>query len=600
MKTETASSKLPKDSPEYLEKLRHSCAHVMAQAVQELFPGTKITIGPAIENGFYYDFDSKHAFTPDDLARIEKRMLEIARGNHRFIRHEVTREESRAYWTKRGENFKVEILDGLEGPVTHYQHDTFTDLCRGNHLDSTEDVRWLKLTHVSGAYWRGSEKNPMLQRIYGTAWGSKEALDAYLKQMEEAKRRDHRKLGLELGLFSVHEEVGGGLIHWHPKGAALRYELEQYIRGLLKEDGYDFVYTPHISSEKLYEISGHLANYAELMYGAMEIEGQSFRSKPMNCPNHIMIYKSGLHSYRELPIRLTEFGTVYRFERSGVLHGLLRVRGFTQDDAHIFCREDQIEGETVKLLRLARRVYKDCGFGEVKAFLATRPTQAVGEPELWERAGQALRKVMEAEGLPFEVDEGGGAFYGPKIDLKVKDAIGREWQLCTIQVDFNLPRRFGVTFRSSAGKDEYAVMIHRAIFGSFERFLGVLIEHFAGVFPLWLAPVQMKFLTVTDDQLPYAEELARQWRAAGFRVLVDSRPEKIGHKIREATLEKVPYMAIIGAQEAEKKEISLRRHDGSQAAPAPAGRILESLAKEKDARSLTPSADLVFTARKPK
>ncbi len=583
------STALPKDSPEYLEKLRHSCAHVMAQAVQELFPGTKITIGPAIENGFYYDFDSAHNFTPEDLSRIESRMLEIAKGNHAFIRSEHSKDDSRKFWEARKEPFKVEILEGLDGPVvSHYQHDTFIDLCRGNHLESTEDIRHLKLTHVSGAYWRGSEKNPMLQRIYGTAWGTAAALDAYLKQLEEAKRRDHRKLGMELGLFSVHEEVGGGLIHWHPKGASIRYQMEQYIRGLLKEHGYDFVCTPHIASEKLYEKSGHLQNYAELMYAAMEIEGQPYRVKPMNCPNHILIYTSTLHSYRELPLRLAEFGTVYRFERSGVLHGLMRVRGFTQDDAHIFCREDQIESEITALLRLCRKVYGDFGFTEIKAYVATRPTESFGEPELWERAGATLSRVLASENWAFEVDPGGGAFYGPKIDIKVKDAIGRDWQLCTVQLDFNLPRRFDVKFRSAAGKDEHVVMIHRALFGSFERFIGVLIEHYAGKFPLWLAPVQVKLLTVTDGQIAYAEELAKAWRAAGLRVVVDGRPEKIGHKIREATLEKVPYMAVLGAKEQAEGLISLRRQDGKQVAPGRADAILKDLLEEAERRMLAP------------
>ncbi|MBI4346787.1 MAG: threonine--tRNA ligase, partial [Elusimicrobia bacterium] len=488
------------NSPEGLAALRHSCTHVMAQAVQELFPGTKITIGPAIEEGFYYDFDSEHRFTDEDLPKIEKRMRQIAEGNHAFRGEVVSPDASKAYWQKRGEPYKVEILEGLEGQtVTHYTHDTFTDLCRGGHVENTRSIRHFRLLSVAGAYWRGDERNKMLQRIYGTAFPSKDQLDAHLKRLEEAKRRDHRKLGAELDLFSIHEEVGGGLISWHPKGAVLRFQIETYLRGLLDADGYQFVYTPHVASEKLYARSGHLENYADLMYGPMEIEGNPFRAKPMNCPNHIMIYKTRLHSYRELPLRLAEFGTVYRFEKSGVLHGLLRVRGFTQDDAHIFCRMDQIGPEITKLLRLAKRVYQDFGFPEIKSFLSTQPPKSAGVPELWAQAETMLKAALDSEGFRYEVDPGGGAFYGPKIDLKIKDAIGREWQLCTIQLDFTLPRKFDAKYRNDKSGEDFVVMIHRAILGSFERFLGVLIEHYAGHFPLWLAPVQVKVLTVATE-----------------------------------------------------------------------------------------------------
>jgi threonyl-tRNA synthetase len=575
-------------APEYLAQLRHSCAHLMAQAVQELYPGTKIAIGPAIENGFYYDFDSPHHFTVEDLPKIEARMLEVAKGNHAFKGQNVTKQESVAYWQKRNERYKLELLEGLQdGQITHYSHDTFTDLCRGNHLETTEGIRHIKLTHVSGAYWRGNENNPMLQRIYGTAWGTKEELDAYLKQLEEAKKRDHRKLGQELGLFSVHEEVGAGLIFWHPKGAAIRYEIEQYIRGLLKEQDYDFVYTPHIASEQLYKVSGHLENYKDLMYGAMDIEGQPFRAKPMNCPGHIMIYKTGLHSYRELPIRLAEYGTVYRFERSGVLHGLLRVRGFTQDDAHIFCTPDHIQDEVSKLIQLATRMYKDFGFDKVLVFLSTRPEKYTGELDLWEKAESGLKNALNHANVPFEIEEGGGAFYGPKIDLKVKDAIGREWQLCTIQLDFNLPRRFGATYRSSEGKDEHVVMIHRALIGSFERFTGVLIEHYAGLFPLWLAPVQASVLTLTDEQKPFAEKLAAALKAQGLRVELDLRPEKIGHKIREATLQKIPYMLVVGPKEAEAGTVSLRLRNGKNVAGLTPEALAEKLSQEVKEKRIT-------------
>ncbi|MDE2291865.1 MAG: threonine--tRNA ligase, partial [Elusimicrobia bacterium] len=505
-------------SREALDALRHSCAHVMAQAVQEMYPGTKITIGPPIDNGFYYDFDSQHRFTEEDLGRIEKRMLEIAKGDHKFSGKVVSKEESRAYWDKRGEKYKVEILDELTGTVTHYTHDTFTDLCRGGHLFDTAPIRHLKLLSVAGAYWRGDEKREMLQRIYGTAFFSKDELDAYLKQLEEAKSRDHRKLGEELGLFSIHHKVGAGLVHWHPKGAMLRHVMEEYLRSKLVAGGYQFVMTPHVASEELYKTSGHLQNYSDLMYGAMDIEGNPFRAKPMNCPNHIMIFRTRLRSYKELPIRFAEYGTVYRFERSGVLHGLMRVRGFTQDDAHIFCRVDQIQAEMAALLKLARTVYGDFGFKDLTCYLSTKPEKATGESELWDKATVMLREVLKDSGLPFEVDEGGGAFYGPKIDLKVRDAIGREWQMATIQLDFVLPRRFDVKMRTSDGGEDFVVMIHRAIFGSFERFVGVLIEHYAGRFPLWLAPVQVKVLTLTDAQNEAAENLKAQLEAQGLRV----------------------------------------------------------------------------------
>ena len=546
-----------------LDKLRHSCTHVMAQAVQELYPGTKITIGPAIENGFYYDFDGKHHFAPEDLEKIEKRMRQIAEGNHPFVGKEVSWEESKAYWEKRGETYKVEILEGLKGQkITHYTHDTFTDLCRGGHTDSTKPIRHFKLLSVAGAYWRGSEKNPMLQRIYGTAFYEKKDLDAYLKQIEEAKKRDHRKLGVELELFSVHEESGAGLIHWHPKGAAVRYQVELFVRELMEKAGYSYVVTPHINSEQLYKVSGHLENYSQLMYAPMEIEGNPYRVKPMNCPNHILVFKSRLHSYRELPIRFAEFGTVYRFERSGVLSGLFRVRGFTQDDAHIFCRPDQIKDEVKTLIGLIQTVHKTCGFTGLQYFLSTRPEDKFGHDSLWDKAEAALSEALTELGIPFEIDKGAGAFYGPKVDVLVKDAIGRSWQLSTVQLDYNLPLRFDVKYRSQDGGTEHAVMIHRALTGSLERFMGVLIEHFGGAFPTWLAPVQAQVITVSEVQAPYGEQVLAKLKAAGLRVDSDLGPDKLGGKIRDAAKQKIPYTLILGAKEAEAGTVSVRVRGG--------------------------------------
>ncbi len=574
-----------------LDALRHSCAHLMAQAVQELFPGTLITIGPAIENGFYYDFDSPHRFTEEDLPKIENRMFEVAKGNHAFAGREVSYEESKVYWEGRKEKYKLELLESFKDQrLTHYTHDTFTDLCRGGHLENTRDIRFFKLLSVAGAYWRGDEKNPMLQRIYGTAWLSREDLAGHLKMLAEAKLRDHRKLGTELDLFSVHDEVGAGLIHWHPKGAKIRRLIEAYLGDLLESQGYQFVATPHISSEEIYKVSGHLENYKDLMYAPMEIEDRPFRAKPMNCPNHIMIFRSRLHSYRELPVRFAEFGTVYRFEKSGVLHGLLRVRGFTQDDAHIFCRPDQIQEELAALLALVRRIYGDFGFDKITGYLATRPESVIGEKELWDKAEDGCRTALASSGLPSEVDTGGGAFYGPKIDVKIKDAIGREWQLATIQLDFNLPRRFKATYRAAEGGTEHVVMIHRAILGSFERFFGILIEHYAGKFPLWLAPVQVKILTLTDAQDEPARALQGRLKSAGLRVALDLRPEKVGAKVRDAQIEKIPYMVVLGPRDVAAGTLAVRLRDGRQMNGIKEEVLLARLRGEIERRLLTPEA----------
>lgn len=552
-----------------LEQLRHSCAHVMAQTVQELFPGTKLAIGPAIENGFYYDFDSDHKFTPDDLPKIEKRMQEIAAEKHAFICHPQKREQARRFFEQRKENYKIEILDNIPAtePISLYQQSSFIDLCRGNHVENTGQIKYFRLTHISGAYWRGDEKNPMLQRIYGTAWFNKEDLQNYLTRLEEAKKRDHRKLGTQLDLFSIHEEIGGGLIHWHHKGALIRSLIENLWKEEHLKNGYTFACTPHIASEEIYKISGHLEAYSELMYGALDVEGRPFRVKPMNCPGHIMIYKSNLHSYRELPLRIAELGTVYRFEKSGVLHGLMRVRGFTIDDAHIFLTLDQLEEELRAVLSLARRFLASFGFKDLKIMLSTRPEKYVGEPSNWDRATNALKQALENQHLEYGIDEGGGAFYGPKIDVKIKDCLGRLWQCSTVQLDFNLPERFHVTYRDRDGKDHRVVMVHRALMGSLERFMGILIEHYGGAFPLWLAPTQIKILTINEEVNGYANEICHDLRQAGIRVQAQLEQETINSKVRWATLEKVPLIGIVGKKEEQSQTISLRARDNKQIGP---------------------------------
>jgi len=558
-----------------LHRLRHSCAHVMAQAVTELFPGTKIAIGPTIENGFYYDFDTSHRFAPEDLAKIEEKMRSIARGDHAFLRVEKSKDEALRFFDKRQEKFKKEIIEDLPPgeTITFYQHDSFIDLCRGPHLERTSQIKYFKLQHTSGAYWRGSEKNPMLQRIYGTAWLTKEDLDRHLNQIEEAKKRDHRKIGTELGLFSIHEEIGGGLVHWHPKGATLRMIIEDLWKKEHLANGYSYVCTPHIASEEIYKISGHLEAYSELMYGALDVDGRPFRVKPMNCPGHIMIYKTELHSYRELPLRFAELGTVYRFEKSGVLHGLLRVRGFTIDDAHIFLPIEQLEEELSRVLTLTKNFLGKFGFKDLKIMLSTRPEKFVGSEENWEKATTALKNGLQNQGLEYEIDEGGGAFYGPKIDIKIKDAIGRLWQCATAQLDFNLPERFNITYRAKDGKDHNVVIVHRALLGSLERFIGVLIEHHGGIFPMWLAPIQVKVLSVNEDANTYAQEVEKLLRDGGLRAQAHLENSSISAKIRGATLEKIPVMAIVGLKEKESKSVSLRAREGTNLGTIP----LESL-----------------------
>ncbi len=566
-----------------LPALRHTAAHVLAYAVQELFPDAKPTIGPAIENGFYYDFDRREPFTPEDLVKLEARMQAIVDADYEMTGQTVTRDEAIARFE--GNPYKVELARDIPSgePITLYTIGNFTDLCRGGHADRTGEIGALKLTSVAGAYWRGDEHNPMLQRIYGTAWRTKEELDAYLTQIEEAQKRDHRKLGVELDLFSIEEDAGGGLVFWHPKGAVVRGIVEDFIRTGLRERGYQPVVTPHIVSEKLYEISGHLENYSHGMFGALEVEDQRFRLKPMNCPGHILIYRGQPHSYRELPIRYSEFGTVYRFERSGVLHGLTRVRGFTQDDAHIFCTPDQLQAEFEQTLEEALRLMHAFGFNDFEYFLSTRDetlredTDAIAE--------EAIRRALARYELPYQVDEGGGAFYGPKLDIYVRDAIGRKWQLGTVQVDFVLPKRFELKYRGSDGYDHQPVMIHRALAGSLERFFGILIEHYGGAFPAWLAPVQAVLAPISENQVGYAREVAAQLEGMGFRVSVDESNEKLGYKIRHWKTQKVPYILVVGKQEAADNTVNVNERGVEEKRTVSVSEFAEELQRKVTTRA---------------
>jgi threonyl-tRNA synthetase len=542
-----------------LERLRHSTAHVMASAVKTLFPQAKIAIGPSIETGFYYDFDLDHPLTEQDLAKIEAKMGEIIAANLPFERVEVSKAQALKEFKSRKEDYKVEIIESLpEGPISYYRHGDFVDLCRGPHVKSTGEIKAFKLLSVAGAYWRGNENNKMLTRIYGTAFPDKGQLQEYLKLLEEAEKRDHRRLGKELDLFSSMEGLGPGLILWHPKGARVRQVIEDYWRDLHRKEGYEPVYSPHMAKLDLWKTSGHVEFYRENMFAPMEVEEQEYEIKPMNCPFHVQIFKSRMRSYRELPLRLGELGTVYRFERSGVLHGLLRVRGFTQDDAHIFCRPDQIQSEVERVLSLTRRFLNSFGFTEFELYLSTRPEKSVGSDEHWETATQALKGALEGQKLRYQVDPGEGVFYGPKIDLKIKDAIGRLWQCSTVQVDFNNPERFNIQYASQDGGRQQPIMIHRALMGSVERFFGILIEHFAGAFPTWLAPVQVILLPIAEGQHDYAKKIQERLTAEGLRVESDLRSEKLGHKIREAQLEKIPNMLVLGGKEESSQLVALR------------------------------------------
>ncbi|MGB8657264.1 MAG: threonine--tRNA ligase [Candidatus Zixiibacteriota bacterium] len=559
----------------------HSTSHIMAQAVQDLFPGAKLDIGPSIEDGFYYDFDTPKPFEPEDLAKIEQRMEEIVKQNRPFVRREVSRAEALELFKQKGESYKVARLSDLaEDKVSLYQHDGFVDLCRGPHVPSTGVIKGFKLLSVAGAYWKGSEKNPMLQRIYGISFPSKAELDDYLKRMEEMKKRDHRVLGKELELFSISEEIGPGLVLWHPKGALIRRAIEDFWVEEHQKHGYQLVYTPHVARLHLWEISGHTGFYRENMYSTMQVEDEEYQIKPMNCPFHILIYKSKLRSYRELPIRFAELGACYRYERSGVLQGLVRVRGFTMDDAHIFCKLEQLEDEVTQLLDFSLSMLKTLGFDKYQIFLATRPEKAIGEAQNWEKATSALRQALEKQKLSYEIDEGGGAFYGPKIDLKIKDVMGRPHQCTTIQFDFNIPERFDLWYVGADGNFHRPIMIHRALLGSLERFFGVLIEHYAGAFPLWLSPLQIRVMPITDEQNSYAAEVTGRLQHEGFRVELDDRNEKIGYKIREAEREKTPYMFIVGKKEVEDKNVSVRKHKAGDLGRLSLDEIIQKLKEE--------------------
>jgi len=552
---------------EKLLKIRHSIAHVMAEAVLEIFPGAKIAIGPAIEDGFYYDFDLPGPLKAEELERIEERMREIIAGRHAFSRKTVSRQEAVKMFSD--QPYKLELIRELteEEEISVYTQDTFTDLCRGPHVENTGDLRpdAFKLLSIAGAYWRGHERNPMLTRIYGTAWEGRKQLAQYLKRREDIEKRDHRRLGKDLDLYSTHEEAGAGLIYWHPKGALIRHLVEDYWKREHFKHGYDLINTPHIGKDWLWRTSGHLDFFKENMYAPLTIDDVEYYLKPMNCPFHIMIYKSSLRSYRELPLRWAELGTVYRYERSGVLHGLLRVRGFTQDDAHIFCTPGQIEEEIHSTLRFSLDIWKAFGFEEVKAYLATQPKEkSVGESRRWDQATDSLKKAIKREALDYELDEGGGAFYGPKIDLKVKDSLGREWQMTTIQFDFNLPERFDMTYAAADGSLQRPYMVHRALLGSLERFFGVLIEHYGGAFPLWLAPVQAVVIPVAPAFNGHAEQVARVLRDKDIRVATDLSDQRMNAKIRNAQNQKVPFMVILGEKERSSGNISLRTRGGKQ------------------------------------
>ncbi len=555
---------------ENLERARHSLGHVMAEAVLSMFPEAKFGIGPDIDAGFYYDFDLPRALTPEDLAEVEQRMRRILKEGRRFERSEISREEARALFAE--QPYKLELIRDLpEGEaISIYTQGRFVDLCRGPHVEDTKQIeaRAFKLLSIAGAYWRGDEKRPMLQRIYGTAWETKEELEVYLKRLEEIERRDHRRLGRELDIFSIDPDIGAGLILWHPNGATIRQEIERFWVDEHRKRGYQLVYTPHIASERIYEISGHLETYADGMYAPMDIDGQPYRAKPMNCPGHVRIFQSHTRSYRELPIRLAELGTVYRYERSGTLHGMLRVRGFTQDDSHIFCRPDQLVDEVNGVLDLTLYMMDTFGY-TYKAYLATRPEKYIGSDEQWAFATEALRQVLVSRGMDYEVDEGGGVFYAPKIDIKLYDAVGREWQGPTCQVDLNEPERFDIVYAGDDGREHRVIMIHRTVLGSMERFIGGLIEHYAGAFPVWLAPTQVAVIPIADRHREYAGAVADGLLQAGLRVKMDDSGDRMNAKIRKAQLERIPYMLVVGDREAEAGAVAVRLRSGEDLGAMP-------------------------------
>lgn len=546
---------------ESLLKVRHSLSHVLALAVKRLYPPTRLGIGPAIDNGFYYDFDFKTPITDSELKKIEDEMRKIIAEQQDFIYEEWDKEKAKEFFSKNGEIFKLELIDGIEGDkVGIYKNGEFIDLCKGPHVKNTSELKscGFKLYSLAGAYWKGSERNPMLTRIYGFAFKTQKELDDYLKFIEESKKRDHRIIAKQMDLYSINEYVGPGLILWHPNGAIVRYEIENYWREEHLKNGYRFIYTPHIGREILWKTSGHLEFYKSAMYSPMEIDEINYYVKPMNCPFHIQIYKSRTRSYRDLPLRWAELGTVYRFEKAGVLHGLLRVRGFTQDDAHIICTNEQVESEVSEVLRFSLNIWKTFGFDKIKAYISTKPQDAIGSHDMWRLAEESLKKAVEKQNLSYEVDDGGGAFYGPKIDLKIEDAIGREWQTTTIQFDFNLPERFEMEYSGSDGKIHKPYMIHRALLGSLERFFGILTEHYAGAFPTWLSPIQVYVLNITSAEEDYAKDIYNKLLSEGIRADIDLSTEPISGKIRNAALIKPPYIVIVGKKEKEKDVVSLK------------------------------------------
>ncbi len=577
------------DTPEGLDIIRHSGAHVLAEAILQLFPGTKFAYGPAVEGGFYYDVDSPTPITAEDLPKIEKAMQKIVKANRPFVRHELSRAQANEKYA--ADEYKLDNIARAEGDViSFYEQGEFSDLCRGPHVPSTGKVGAVKVMSLAGAYWHGDANQKQLTRVYGTAFPSLEELKDHLAKLEEAKKRDHRVIGKQMDLFSTQQEVGPGLILWHPNGAVIRHEVEAFWKEEHLKRGYQILYTPHIASEEIYKQSGHLQNYGDMMYSPMDIDGSPYRVKPMNCPGHILIYNSNVHSYRELPLRWCELGTVYRYEPSGTLHGMLRVRGFTQDDSHIFCTPEQVEGEINAILDLMEHMMKTFGY-TYKAFLATRPAKSIGTDAQWEMATNALRAVLERRNMPYEVDEGGGVFYGPKIDIKLVDALGREWQGPTTQLDFNLPERFDVDYIGADNNRHKVVMLHRTVLGSMERFIGGLVEHYAGNFPLWLAPVQVRVLTVTDAAIEYGREILSKLRSHGLRAELDERGDKIGAKIREGEVARVPVMLILGEKERDAGEAAYRRRLLGDQGSRKVDELISDLVAEVRERRLPPAPE---------
>ncbi|MBF0214862.1 MAG: threonine--tRNA ligase [Magnetococcales bacterium] len=569
-------------TPEGLEILRHSTSHLMAQAVKELFPGAQVTIGPAVADGFYYDFDYERPFTPEDLTAIEARMEAIAALDLPVERQSMPRQEAIDWFLAQGEHYKAEIIEAIpaDQTISLYRQGTFMDLCRGPHVPSTGRLKVFKLTRLAGAYWRGDSRNKMLQRIYGTAFADKKALTAHLTLLEEAAKRDHRRLGKELDLFSIQDDAGGGLVLWHPHGARIRQTIEDQWKQAHREAGYEFLFTPHMANLNLWRISGHLDFYQDSMFNPMTVDDQAYQIRPMNCPFHILVYRSNNRSYRDLPMRWAELGTVYRYEMSGVLHGLFRVRGFTQDDAHIFCRESQIETEINAILDLTLQTLRTFGFESFEIHLSTRPAKSVGSDEIWDKATNALRAAILSHDLEYSEDVGGGAFYGPKIDVKITDAIGRKWQCSTVQLDFNLPERFDIGYIGEDGSRHRPIMIHRALMGSLERFFGILIEHYAGHFPMWLAPVQVVVLTITEAHNDWAVAVGKRLRAAGLRAETDLRNHKVSYKIREHAVKKVPWLLIVGEREQAEGAVSPRDRHGKDLGLIPLDDMIQRLLQE--------------------